>query len=159
VIFGGQPGAGKSASFAAAVLEFQSQGGAVEIIGDDLRSNHPLYDDLMAVDDQSAAFYTDRDTGRWVEKAIAYAKDHRFNVVIEGAFRNSDVVANTMRQFRAAGYEIDARALAVNERFSRQGILETDPLSRYPEVVAARAQALQKKASISLKAPGGLEHR
>jgi hypothetical protein len=124
VIFGGQPGAGKSATLAAAVVELSSRGGAVEIIGDDLRSMHPLFDDLMAADDQSAAFYTDHDSGRWVEKAIAHAKEHRFNVVIEGTFRNSDVVANTMRQFRAGGYEIDARALAVIERFSRQGIIE-----------------------------------
>lgn len=110
-----------------------SRGGSVEIIGDDLRASHPLYDDLMVADDQSAAFYTDRDSGRWVEKAIAYAKEQRFNVVIEGTFRSSDVVANTMRQFRAAGYEIDARALAVNERLSLQGIIE-----RYEAQRAAR---------------------
>lgn len=133
VIFGGQPGAGKSAAVAAAVGEFKARRGVVEIIGDDLRSMHPLYDDLMAQDDRSAAFYTDQNTGRWVEKAIAYAKEHRFNVVIEGTFRSSDVVANTMRRFREAGYEIDARALAVNERFSRQGILE-----RYEAQRAAR---------------------
>ncbi|SEB25430.1 Zeta toxin [Variovorax sp. YR216] len=115
------------------MLEMESRGGAVEIIGDDLRAMHPSFKRLMAADDQSAAFYTDRDAGRWVEKAISYAKDHRYNVVIEGTFRSSDVVANTMRQFREAGYEIDARALAVNERFSRQGIIE-----RYEAQRAAR---------------------
>lgn len=124
VIFGGQPGAGKSAAIADAALELKARGGAVEIIGDDLRAFHPQYKKLMAVDDQTAAFYTDRDSARWVEKAIAFASEHRYSVLIEGTYRNGDVVASTMQRFRAAGYEVDARALAVNERFSMQGIIE-----------------------------------
>lgn len=124
VIFGGQPGAGKSAAVDFALLELQKRGGAVQIIGDDLRAYHPKYGDLMARDDKTAAFYTDRDTGQWVEKAIAHAKEQRLNVVIEGTMRDGNKVAETMRSLRAAGYEIDARALAVNEQLSRQGILQ-----------------------------------
>ena len=124
VIFGGQPGAGKSAAIAVAALELNSRGGAVEIIGDDLRAFHPRYEQLLAVDDQTAAFYTDRDSARWVEKAIAHASENRYSVLVEGTYRNSDVVASTMQRFRGAGYDVDARALAVNERFSMQGIVE-----------------------------------
>lgn len=124
VVFGGQPGAGKSAAIAAAALEVNSRGGAVEIIGDDLRAFHPRYAQLLADDDQTAAFYTDRDSARWVEKAIADASENHYSVLIEGTYRNSDVVASTMQRFRDAGYAVDARALAVNERFSMQGIVE-----------------------------------
>jgi hypothetical protein len=123
VIFGGQPGAGKSASLAFAALELAGRGGAVKIVGDELRDFHPMYARLLKTDDQVAAFFTDRDSGRWVEKAIEFALAQRCNVVIEGTYRDPDVVASTMAKFRAAGYEIDARALAVNERFSAQGIL------------------------------------
>lgn len=124
VIFGGQPGAGKSAAVDAALRELAPHGGAVPIIGDDLRGYHPHYARLMERDDKSAAFYTDRDTGQWVEKAIAEAKAQRVNIVIEGTMRDGNKVAATMESLRAAGYEIDARALAVNSRLSEQGILQ-----------------------------------
>jgi hypothetical protein len=78
----------------------------------------------MERDDKTAAFYTDRDSGRWVEKSIAYAKEHRLNLIIEGTMRSPAVVADTMQGLRHAGYEIDARALAVNERLSWQGVMQ-----------------------------------
>lgn len=124
IIFGGQPGAGKSAALDVAKRELDHKGGSVEIIGDDLRAYHPRYEELMMRDDKTAAFYTDRDTGRWIEKAIAEAKAQRVNVVIEGTMRDGNVVAATMNGLREAGYAIDARALAVNPRFSEQGILQ-----------------------------------
>lgn len=124
VIFGGQPGAGKSAAVDAVMRDLEQRGGAVQIVGDELRDYHPKYARLMEKDDKTAAFYTDRDTGQWVEKSIAYAKEHRLNVVIEGTMRDSNKVAETMQSLRGAGYEIDARALAVNERLSQQGIIQ-----------------------------------
>lgn len=124
IIFGGQPGAGKTASVAAAEQELTHKGGLVQIIGDDLRAFHPQYDRLLAVDDTTAAAYTDRDTGRWVEMAIAEAKSRKVNLVIEGTMRDADKVAATMQELRGAGYSIDARALAVSARLSEQGILE-----------------------------------
>lgn len=124
VIFGGQPGAGKSAAVDAAMRDLEPRGGAVQIIGDDMRGYHPQYARLMARDDKTAAFYTDRDTGLWVEKAIAEAKNQRVSIVIEGTMRDGNKVAETMQSLRAAGYEIDARALAVNERLSQQGIIQ-----------------------------------
>ena len=123
VIFGGQPGAGKSAVVGLAHQALAQRGGAVEIIGDDLRQFHPHYGRLVGLDDKTAAFYTDRDTGLWIEKAIAHASRLGVSVVIEGTMRDSDKVAATMKMLRAAGFEIDARALAVHHRLSTQGIL------------------------------------
>lgn len=124
IIFGGQPGAGKSAALDDALKELNQCGGAVQIIGDDLRGFHPEYGRLMMENDRIAAFYTDRDTGRWVEKAIAEAKAQSVNILIEGTMRDADKVAATMSSLREAGYLIDARALAVNWRLSEQGILQ-----------------------------------
>lgn len=124
VIFGGQPGSGKSAALSEAIEELRPRGGAAEIIGDDFRSYHPAFGQLMAQDDKTAAFYTDRDTGHWIEKAIVYAKQERLNIVIEGTMRDSHKVVETMTSLRAAGYEIDARALAVNPKLSWQGVMQ-----------------------------------
>ena len=44
IIFGGQPGAGKSALLDDVVKELADKGGVVQIIGDDLRNLHPGYD-------------------------------------------------------------------------------------------------------------------
>ena len=123
IILGGQPGAGKSIAFDVALKELDAVGGAVEIIGDDLRGYHPEYETLASEDDKTAAFYTDRDSGRWVEKAIEAAKSEQVNLVIEGTMRNLDVVAKTMSSLRDAGFEIEARAMAVSPLFSEQGIL------------------------------------
>uniref|UniRef100_UPI003BEEF962 zeta toxin family protein n=1 Tax=Burkholderia arboris TaxID=488730 RepID=UPI003BEEF962 len=54
---------------------------------------------------------------------IAHARQLRVNIVIEGTMRNSDAVASTAADFRAADYRVDARALAVNFKLSEQGIL------------------------------------
>ena len=78
VILGGQPGAGKSASIVVAVNELAKHGGAVKILGDELRSYHPHYQNLLEKDDKTAAFYTDRDSGLWVEK------NHQGSPVVTG---------------------------------------------------------------------------
>ncbi|MDL2268991.1 zeta toxin family protein [Desulfosarcina sp. OttesenSCG-928-A07] len=130
VVFGGQPGSGKSAAVNAAVSELT---GCVKIEGDDFRQFHPQYDLLMAQNDKTMAAFTGYDAGRWVEKAIAEAKSQRTHVVIEGTMRNADVVAQTMKGFRDDGYAVDARALAVSFEMSELGIFQ-----RYEEQKADR---------------------
>jgi len=87
----------------------------VQIFGNDLRIYHPLHEFLMKQDDRTAAFYTDRDSGLWVEKSIEEAKKRGVNIVIEGTMRNSDVVSRSMRDFRMVGYEIEAQVLLSSE--------------------------------------------
>ena len=126
VMFGGQPGCGKSTLVNAAVKEFISHGGAVKIDGDALRAFHPLNTELLKRDDKTAGFYTNADAFKWVDKAIEDAKNRKVNIVIEGTMRNSDVVADSMKNFRESGYSvysIEARALTINPRLSEQGIL------------------------------------
>jgi hypothetical protein len=124
IVFGGQPGAGKSSALDAALNELATLGGAASIIGDELRDFHPSYEKLLKEDDKTAAFYTDKDTGRWVEKAIKHALTLRCNVIIEGTMRLPEKVTETLSLLRNAGYITEARALAVNERLSWQGIID-----------------------------------
>ena len=124
VVLGGQPGAGKSAMIAQAAQDFREAGGIVRIIGDNLRSFHPGYEELQRRDDRTAAFFTDRDSGQWIELAIADAARRRCNVVVEGTMRVPDKVAETLALFRSNGYATDARALAVSPELSALGILQ-----------------------------------
>ena len=122
VILGGQPGAGKTRLLNDASSELQATGATVVINGDNLRSFHPAYARLQETDPLNAARYTDHDSGRWVEKLIAAAQERRVNMVIESTMRRPDVFVRTGGQLRSAGYEIEARALAVPERLSWQGV-------------------------------------
>jgi chloramphenicol 3-O-phosphotransferase len=122
VILGGQPGAGKSALQSAVEREFTAAGGVLSIIGDDLRAYHPKYRALLRTDDRRAAFYTDRDSALWIEKLIDYANSRRFNMLIESTMHRPDKIVATASALREQGYEIEARALAVHERWSILGI-------------------------------------
>lgn len=124
IVFGGQPGSGKSVTVDQAGQELKGRGGSVTINGDEFREFHPKYAELLKQDDRKAAFYTDRDTGRWIEQAIARGAEQRVNLVIEGTMRNSDAVEATLKGLKAAGYETEARALAVNSQTSWQGVLQ-----------------------------------
>jgi Zeta toxin len=135
VILGGQPGAGKSALQSAVEKEMLGQGGVLSIIGDDLRAYHPQYRRLLAANDKTAAFFTDRDSGQW-EKLIAFARDNHFNVLIESTMRVPDKVCGTARDLRDHGYSVDARALAVHTNWSLLGIHQ-----RYEAMLKAHGHA------------------
>ena len=136
VILGGQPGAGKTRLLNDASTELQVRGATVIINGDDLRSFHPAYARLRRTDPLNAARYTDHDSGRWVEKLIAAAQERRVNLVIESTMRRPDVFVRTGGQLRSAGYEVEARAMAVPERLSWQGVHQ-----RYEATLAAGGAA------------------
>lgn len=130
IVFGGQPGAGKSEAVGRALNELSKESSAIAIVGDDFRAYHPKYAELLRKDDRTAAFYTDRDTALWVEKSIAHALALRAHVVIEGTMRNPDKVASTLSDFRRACYQTEARVLAVPPRLSALGIAHRYELQR-----------------------------
>lgn len=80
----------------------------MQIVGDGLRDYHPDYQLLPATNDSTASAATDRDSGRWVEMAIAHALKHRYSVVIEGAMRDPQVPLNIAARFRVPGYRVEA---------------------------------------------------
>jgi hypothetical protein len=133
VLLGGQPGSGKSALLDVATEYLSTPSArAVQIVGDDLRDYHPDYQRLLTDNDRTAAAATDRDSGRWVQKCLAYAREHRYSVVIEGTMRDPRVPLATAADFRAAGYRVEAWVMAVDPLSSRLGIL-----ARYHEQRAA----------------------
>lgn len=132
VILGGQPGAGKTDLLTAANLELQAKGSTVTINGDLLRPFHPQYGALQQDVPLDAARYTDHDSGRWVEKRITAAQERQVNLVIESTMRRPEVFARTAGHLHEAGYQVEARVLAVSERLSWQGVHQ-----RYEAMLAA----------------------
>lgn len=123
VIFGGQPGAGKSTIIELAREELLHKGGAVVIAGDDYRKYHTPYNDLTSEGRQDAALLTNEDISKWVEKAMQYSQKMHYNIIMESTMRTPSNVTNMLGALHKAAYTIDVRVLAVNERFSWQRVL------------------------------------
>jgi hypothetical protein len=58
-------------------------------------------------------------TSEWVRRSIDHALDGRYSLLLEGTFRDPDVVAETIRRFAAAGYRTEVVVLAVRQERSR----------------------------------------
>lgn len=134
--FGGQPGAGKSVMQAGATTALVSADGpasVLSIIGDDFRAHHPEFARLLIDDDEAAAFYTDLDSGRWVEQAIAWAVRRRPHAVLEGTLRRPAVTLRSASQFLDAGFAAHLHVVAAHRFVSRTRIFGryVDQLGRH----------------------------
>src|SRR4051794_24080695 len=134
VMLGGQPGAGKTGLLTTSRDELREQGATITVVGDDLRSFHPGYRSLQRRDPENAAFLTNPDAGRWVERLLEDARERRVNIVLETTMRQPDNVERIMTAFGQAGYRTEARVVAVNERESWQRVH-----ARYEVMIAAGA--------------------
>lgn len=121
ILLGGQPGAGKTAVLIASHAELDQTGPTIRIVGDDLRSYHPQFRAFQQQDPETASQFTQLDAGRWTEKLLAAAVDRKVNIVFETTMRTPENVARVIGMARAGGYDIEARAVAVNPRLSWQG--------------------------------------
>lgn len=121
ILLGGQPGAGKTAVLIASHAELDRSGPTIRIVGDDLRSYHPNFLAFQRQDPETASQFTQADAGRWTEKLLAAATERNVNIVFETTMRTPENVARVVGIARAAGYKVDARAVAVNPRLSWQG--------------------------------------
>lgn len=123
--FGGQPGAGKSSMQDPIISHLHNQDGAesvAQVIGDEFRIYHPMYTKLLEHDDNEAAFYTDRDSGKWIEKSIDLVVNKKSHLVLEGTLRNPDVTLKTAALCTANNYEANLHVVAVHEFISRARI-------------------------------------
>jgi predicted ABC-type ATPase len=124
--FAGQPGAGKSSLQAQVVTAIAERSGwpsIMQIVGDDFRAYHPDYARLLDRDDQIAAFYTDLDSGRWVEDSTKLSLHLRSHVALEGTFRRPEVVEQTVTRYEKANFARHLHLLAVHQFISRMRII------------------------------------
>lgn len=133
VILGGQPGSGKAELAAEAVREFKQNGGAVVIDADRMREENPRYKQLSKEDPQNAADRTHKEAAEWATRLRDAAIENQRNVVVDGTMRSPENVREVAAKLKEAGYEVEARVMAVNPETSMaRGRL------RYEEQVAER---------------------
>lgn len=127
--FGGQPGAGKSSIQDSTVEQLRSADGydtVAQVIGDELRAYHPMYDSLLSSGGEDAPFYTDRDSGRWVEQSIDFVLGRRLHLVLEGTLRQPEVTLSTAALSAECGYAAHLHVVAAHEFISRSRIFQRD---------------------------------
>ncbi|MFC9746351.1 zeta toxin family protein [Streptomyces niveus] len=121
IFVGGPPGSGKSYVMKGIREEFGEN--VVILDADTLREFHPDYDKVLAEDPQSMPDVTSHAIGKWTEMAIAESQDGKYNVAIEGTFRNPEVLRRTAESF-GDEWRKEVRAVAVPEGVSRLGTLD-----------------------------------
>ncbi|MFD0279771.1 zeta toxin family protein [Kitasatospora sp. NPDC127111] len=98
---GGQPGAGKSV-MAGKLGIFAGRG--LEISADAFRVDHPMWDDLLEEDDETAAFYTNWDARIWVKRAAELLIERRWNVILDSTLSDPNYAIEMIAKFKDAGY-------------------------------------------------------
>ncbi len=122
IITGGQPGSGKSGITTQAKSELAERGGYVLIDADKLRTFSPLYRAALEADDREAANLTHPDAGRWSQRLTVAGAQGRRNLIIDQTSKDAASVENLAGQLKDAGYRVELRVMAVNERISEQRI-------------------------------------
>lgn len=118
VLPGGQPAAGKTRA-QRTILDEHADDDLVEITGDDLRMFHPDYAQLADHEPFAMPGKTAPVSGGLVARALDHAFAGRYSVLLEGTFRDPQMVAATATRFADAGYRVEVAAVATPGPVSR----------------------------------------
>lgn len=127
VILGGQPGSGKSSAIE--LIESEYKKNIVAINGDDFKPFYPDYDEKMQHSSEKTSIEVQPYSNHVVNALKAEYSDKKYNLIIEGTMRTSDVPLSTVSEMKEKGYKAEAYVVAANYYASRTGCLlrmETD---------------------------------
>jgi UDP-N-acetylglucosamine kinase len=119
IFTGAQPGAGKTALQKQIFAKMTDAASYAFINGDDLRGYHTRLEELNRENDVLTAYFTDIDTGKWVEKSIDYMAATSTNLIIEGTLRRPETTIGTAKKLAEQGYTNELHVVAANELYSR----------------------------------------
>ncbi|MGG5276315.1 zeta toxin family protein [Pseudomonas syringae pv. coryli] len=122
IITGGQPGSGKSGITTQAKSELAERGGYVLIDADKLRTFSPLYRPALEANDREAANLTHPDAAGWSKSLTVAGAQGRRNLIIDQTSKDPAAVEHLASQLKGAGYRVELRVMAVNEKISEQRI-------------------------------------
>jgi predicted kinase len=152
ILLGGQPGSGKTRALVpGAENDLAASGRAMLIDADQLRVKHTGWKDAILTNDVTAAEKTHPDARKWVRKACVLAIERRCNVILDGTMASPQSIAQVIKQFHDAGYEIEARILAIEGRTSWLGVLY-----RYEEKKRKRQDARMTPRAVHDDAVDGI---
>ncbi|MER8159957.1 zeta toxin family protein [Streptomyces sp. NPDC094472] len=115
----GQPGAGKSK--VARTVKRAMRRGTTKLEGDDFKSSHPDYYQLLQDDPRNAGRAIRADYRAWFAEAEAYVRAQRGDVLIEGAPGSAKEFLASALPFATAAYPVELVVLAVRAADSRLG--------------------------------------
>ncbi|MFD9047836.1 zeta toxin family protein [Streptomyces zaomyceticus] len=113
----GQPGAGKL--LAARMVRRAMRSGTTQLVGDDLKAQHPDYYQLLRDDPRNAGAATRADYRAWFARAEQYVRDRRGDVLIEAAPGSTQEFLDSALPYAEHGYPVELVVLAVRESDSR----------------------------------------
>lgn len=112
IVLGGLAGSGKS-------NYIQKLKDVYAIIGDDYRNMHPRFNEIKKEHGDDWVFKTNDFAVAMIKKLSEQAIKDRKNVVIEGTFRTYEAPANTLKQFKEAGYETHAHVVLCHKYIAK----------------------------------------
>ena len=121
-VLGGQPGAGKSTLTSR--IEEKMKNNIIAINGDDFRSYHPKYKNLVKAYGDDSVLYTQKFSNAITEKLIEDLGNEKYNLIVEGTLRTSEVPLKTSRLLHDKGYNTNLSIVCVKPEFSYLGTLE-----------------------------------
>ena len=121
-VLGGQPGAGKSTLTSR--IEEKMKNNIIVINGDDFRSYHPNYKNLVKAYGDDSVLYTQKFSNAITEKLIEDLGNEKYNLIVEGTLRTSEVPLKTSRLLHDKGFNTNLSIVCVKPEFSYLGTLE-----------------------------------
>ena len=103
-LLGGQSGAGKTTLHR--LLQDSLDGNVIVINGDEYRSRHPRFREIVARYGVDGPAHTAAWAGRMVEAVVDALSVMGYNLVIEGTLRTSEVPLKTAALLRERGYAV-----------------------------------------------------
>lgn len=155
VLLGGQSGAGKTALHNLYNKLFNND--VVIINGDEYRSKHPRYYELNAKYGAKSVSYTAAWAGAMTEALINEFSRSKYNLVIEGTLRTTEIPIKTATLLRERGYDVSLALMAVKPeislvscqiRYEQMRVAGTTPRATDPKHHAMIVNQIVKNLSV-----------
>lgn len=113
VLLAGASGAG--AGRAVAQLRREHDGALVPITIEDMQAFHPRYVGRQFRDSPEGQQELSRLAAGWLQAGITHARENRFSLLLEGAFRSPETTLSVARRFADTGYDVRVVAVAARD--------------------------------------------
>ena len=124
-ILGGLPGSGKTFY----IQHLAEKNNAYVINGDNYRKFHPRFQEIVNKYSNNWVSKTADFTEAVIKKLLEKGIQERKNIIVEGTFRTFTTPANTLRQFKEAGYRTNVHLVLCHPYVAR-----TSTISRFREM-------------------------